>query len=104
MLALAMAAATWIAWWLVPVVAAAFGVIARKQPGSALVAGISAMIAWAGLLAAVSTQGPVGTVASTIGGLLQIRPVGVYALTIAFPGLLASTAAVVARAVASARD
>jgi hypothetical protein len=101
LLAAAMAAATWIAWWLVPVVAAVYGVIARKQRGSALVAGLAAMIAWGGLLIGFSTSGPVGAVASTIGALLQIRTVGVYALTLAFPGLLASTAAVVARAVAT---
>jgi hypothetical protein len=102
LLAAAMAAATWIAWWLVPVVAAVFGVITRKQSGSALVAGLAAIIAWSALLVAMSAQGPVGAVAATIGGVLQIRAVGVYALTLAFPGLLASTAALVARSVATA--
>jgi hypothetical protein len=104
LLAAAMAAATWIAWWLVPVVGAIFGVITRKQSGSALVAGLAAMIAWGALLLAMSAQGPVGAVAATIGGVLQIRAVGVYALTLAFSGLLASTAALVARSVATALD
>jgi len=36
--------------------------------------------------------------------VLNIKPVGVYVVTIAFPGLLAVSAAVVARAIASARS
>ena len=103
LLAAAMAAATWIAWWLVPVVAAVFGVITRRQSGSALVAGIAAIIAWGALLVVLSTEGPVSSVASTVGAVLQIRTVGVYALTLAFPGLLACSAALVARSVALAR-
>jgi hypothetical protein len=102
LVAAAMAAATWIAGWMVPVVGAVFGVISRRQNGGPLVAGVGAMIAWAALLLVLSASGPVSMVASTIGGVLQIRAVGVYALTVAFPGLLASTAALVARSVASA--
>lgn len=101
LLAAAMAAATWIAWWLVPVVGAAFGAVTHKQKGSALVAGLAAMLAWGALLLVLSSQGPIGTVASTVGGVLSVRAVGVYALTLAFPGLLAATAALVARSAAA---
>ena len=65
-----------------------------------LVAGAGAMLAWASLLVYDATRGPVGTVAATVGGVLQMKPVGVYALTLAYAGLIAVCAAVIGRAVA----
>jgi hypothetical protein len=62
------------------------------------------MLGWGALLAITASRGPVGTLAAELGGVLQLRPIGVYAVTIAFPGLLAISAAVVARALASARS
>jgi hypothetical protein len=59
------------------------------------------MLGWAALLAVVAARGPVGTLAAELGGVLNLKVFGVYAVTIAFPGLLAVTSAVVARALAS---
>lgn len=95
----AMAAATiGFGWWGVPVVGAIYGVLARHERSSALLSGIAGMLAWCALLLWISTRGPVGTLAATLGGVLSIRPVGVYALTLCFPGLLALTSAMVSRA------
>jgi hypothetical protein len=99
LLATAFAIATFVAgWWAVPIVAAIYAAITTQQRSSALVSGISAMLGWGALLAITASRGPVGTLAVELGGVLQIRPMGVYAITIAFPGLLAISAAVVSRA------
>ena len=80
--------------------AALFGVLTTRDRGGPLVAGAGAMLAWASLLVYDATRGPVGTVAATVGGVLQMKPVGVYALTLAYAGLIAVCAAVIGRAVA----
>jgi hypothetical protein len=105
LLATAFAVATFaLGWWAVPLVAAAYAAITTAQRGSAIISGLAAMLGWGALLAITASRGPVGTLAAELGGVLQIRPIGVYAVTIAFPGLLAISAAVVARALASARS
>jgi len=91
-------------WWGVPLVAAVYaGVVAREtgpvQRSSAVVAGLAAMLGWSALLAIASARGPVGTLAAELGGILHLPPAGIYAVTIAYPGLLAISAAIVARAV-----
>lgn len=101
LLATAIALATSVlGWWAVPLVAAGYAAITTAQRGSVVVAGLAAMLAWGGLLAVTAARGPVGTLATELGGVLQVGRPGVYAVTIAFPGLLAISAAVVARAIA----
>ena len=105
LLTTAFAVATFaLGWWAVPLVAAGYAAITTAQRGSAILSGVAAMLGWGALLAITASRGPVGTLAAELGGVLQIRPIGVYAVTIAFPGLLAISAAVVARALASARS
>ena len=100
LLATAFALATFVAgWWAVPLVAAVYAAITTQQRSSAIVSGVSAMLGWGALLAITASRGPIGTLAAELGGVLQIKPMGVYAITIAFPGLLAISAAVVSRAV-----
>jgi hypothetical protein len=103
LLAAAYAVATYaVGWWAVPLVAAVYAAITTAQRGSAILSGFAAMLGWGALLAITASQGPVGTLAAELGGVLQLRPIAVYALTIVFPGLLAAGAAVVGRAIASA--
>jgi hypothetical protein len=105
LLATAFAVATFaLGWWAVPLVAAGYAAITTAQRGSAILSGVAAMLGWGALLAITASRGPVGTLAAELGGVLQLGPIGVYAVTIAFPGLLAISAAVVARALASARS
>ena len=105
LLATAFAVATFaLGWWAVPLVAAGYAAITTAQRGSAIISGLAAMLGWGALLAITASRGPVGTLATELAGVLQFRPIGVYAVTIAFPGLLAISAAVVARALASARS
>jgi hypothetical protein len=102
-LAAAFALATFVlGWWAVPLVAACYAAITSAQRGNAVASGLAAMLGWGALLAWTAARGPVGTLAVELGGILQLKPVGVYAATIAFPGLLAVSAAIVARAIAAA--
>lgn len=100
LVSLAFAAATVIGWWALPVSAAAFGAMTSRDRSGPIVAGVAAMIAWSGLLLYDAAFGPVGEVAATLGGILQIRPIAVYVLTLAFAGLVALCAAIVARSAA----
>ena len=97
---IAFVAASAIGWWALPLAAAVFGAITYRDRGGAVVAGFAAMLAWAGILGYDAVRGPVGTVAATLGGVLQIRPVAVYVLTLCFAGLLGVCPALVARGVA----
>lgn len=90
-------------WWAVPIVAALYAAITTAQRSSALLSGLAAMLGWGGLLSVAASRGPVSTLAAELAGVLSVRPIAVYAVTIAFPGLLAISAAVVARAATSAR-
>jgi hypothetical protein len=99
LLATAFALATWVlGWWAVPVVAAVYAAISAAQRSSAVISGIAAMLGWGVLLAIDAARGPVGTLAAELADILRLSPAGIYAVTIAYPGLLAITAAVVARA------
>ncbi|MFI5232537.1 MAG: hypothetical protein ACHQSE_08485 [Gemmatimonadales bacterium] len=99
LLATAFAIATFVlGWWAVPLVAAVYAAISAAQRSSAVVSGVAAMLAWGALLAIDAARGPVGTLAAELAGILQLRPVGIYAVTIAYPGLLAISAAILTRA------
>jgi hypothetical protein len=100
--AVAFAAATAVTWWGIIVAAAIFGAITSRDRASAVVAGFGAIVAWGGLLIYDAIRGPAGTVAATLGGVLQVHPVAVYVLTLAFAGLLAVCSAVIARGLARA--
>jgi len=86
-----------IGWWGVPLAAAVYGVISRKQRSSAIIAGIAGVLAWSELLLIDAARGPIGMLAHTLGGVLNTKPIAVYVLTLAFPGLLALTASLLAR-------
>jgi hypothetical protein len=104
LLAAAFALATFaFGWWAVPVVAAIWAVVARGRRGAAAIAGIAAMVAWGALLVIDASRGPLGALAQTLGTLFSMKAIGVYAITLALPGLLAVTAAVVARSAAGGR-
>jgi hypothetical protein len=100
--AVAFAAATAVGWWGVPVAAAIFGVITWRDRGGPIVAGLAAILAWSGILAWDAMRGPTNSVAAALGGVLQVHPIAVYVLTVAFAGLLAICSAICARAVARA--
>ena len=98
LLSAAFAVATFaIGWWGVPLAAAIYGVISRKQRSSAIIAGVAGVLAWSELLLFDAARGPIGVLAQTLGGVLNAKPIAVYVLTLAFPGLLALTASLLSR-------
>ena len=78
-------------------VGAVFGALTYKDRAGPLVAGFGAIIAWSGILAYDAFRGPVSTVAQTVGGVLQTKPIAVYVLTLAFAGLMGICSALVSR-------
>lgn len=98
-LASAMAVATVVAgWWVVPVLGALWGL--WRGP---LAAGIAAMLAWGALLGWQASRGPVGALGEQAGAALSLPSAALPVITVAFAGLLAWSAALVARAVAERR-
>ncbi len=103
-LTLAIAAGTWmVAWWMVPVVAAVWGYLRRGDASAPLAAGLAAMLAWGVLLAVAASGAPKGSVMQSVGAAMQVGPGALLALSIAFPGLLAASAAGLVRAMTARR-
>lgn len=91
---------TWfLGWWTVPVVGAAWGWAKRADPATPLLAGLAAMTAWTVLLIVSASGAPTGSVSTSVGQAMRVGPGALTALTIAYPGLLAASAAAVVRAV-----
>ena len=90
LLAAAFAVATvLLGWWGVPVVAIAWGFLGRESRGAGVGAGISALIAWAFLLAWSASRGPVGNLAATLGEIMGAPAAALVALVLIFPAALA---------------
>ncbi|GAC1516142.1 MAG: hypothetical protein NVS1B4_09650 [Gemmatimonadaceae bacterium] len=91
-------AATYVGGWIgIPIVAMLVAIPdspRRVTPGEC---GVAAGSAWAALLAWTATQGPIGSVAAILGGVMRAPPVVVVAATLVVPGLMAWSAALVAQ-------
>ncbi|MCC7004122.1 MAG: hypothetical protein IT357_18350 [Gemmatimonadaceae bacterium] len=100
----AMATLTWtVSWWMVPVVAAIWAFVRRGDAAVPLLAGFAAMLAWGVLLWVSSRGAPAGSVMQSVGAAMQVGAGPLVVLTIAFPALLASSAAALVRAITSPR-
>ena len=78
-------------WWTVPLVAAIW---TRVLPRAAVrTAAAGAALGWAGLLGWTVWQAPVGPLIQRVSSILMLPSWGLVALTLAFPALLAATAA-----------
>lgn len=98
--AAAMAVLTWVAgWWAVPLVAAFVGSVLYVREGVAWRMALAAAIAWVLLLIVDATTGRLGVAVKTLGGVLRVPGVVLVLITLAFPALLAWSAATVAIAV-----
>ena len=93
LLAEAFAVATFgLGWWSVPIVAAAWAAYSTDR-NRARIAAFCAMGGWATLLALDFARGPVGTMATQLGGVMSLPPIVLFILTLVFPALLAWSAA-----------
>lgn len=106
--ALAMAALTWlIGWWGVLLAALIVGYVFRREGGGGWRIALAAAVAWGALLLGDAAAGPLDRVVQTLGAVLRVPGVIVVLLTLAFPALLAWSAATLVAAVAvrpSTRD
>jgi hypothetical protein len=100
----AIATCTWVVgWWMVPVVGAIWGYVRRDDAAGPLAAGIAAMVAWGVLMAIAASGAPKGSVMDAVGTAMRVGPGALVALSVAFPALLAASAAALVRAVTAGR-
>ena len=101
---MAMATLTWVVgWWMVPVVAAVLTVVRRTDAAAPILAGLAGVVAWGVVLALVARGAPAGSVALTVGRALRLGPNALIVVTLAYGGLLAGSAAALARALVTPR-
>lgn len=99
-LTLLIAAGTWWAgWWMVPVVAAAYGVWGARQHSVVLTAMLAGAGAWSVLLLYDASVGPVGRLTQLFGTMFRMSGITLVILTVAYAALLAVSAAAFARGV-----
>jgi len=92
----AMAALTWLlGWWGVLLAAAIVGFVFHDLGGGGWRVGLSGALAWGALLAADALTGPFGVVSTTLGGVMRVPGFVLVLVTLAFPALLAWSAATV---------
>jgi hypothetical protein len=95
----AMAALTWLlGWWGVLLAAVIVGFVFHDYGGGGWRVGLSAAIAWGALLAADATAGSFGAVSTVLGGVMRVPGFALVLVTLAFPALLAWSAATVVAA------
>lgn len=104
LLSAAFAAATFtFGWWGVPVIAAAWAVVARDIPSAARDAALGGLVGWAALLHFASAHGPVWTLAQQLGGVMKVPSAVLVLVTLLFPALVAWSAAGTVRVLTSRR-
>jgi hypothetical protein len=84
-------------WMAVPVIAAAFAWIRREDAAVPLLASLAGAASWMALLGMQSMTGSVSEVAQVVGAAMRVGAAPLFVLTIAFPALLAGSAAGVIR-------
>ena len=90
-------------WWTVPIVAAGWA-IKSSDAKPARMAAICAAGGWATLLLLDAAKGPVGTMASKLGGVMGVPGFVLLVLTLVFPALLAWSAATLAQGLRRTRS
>lgn len=94
---------TWIlGWWAVPLLGAVWGALNRGRPRF-VTAFLGAAIAWLLLLAFDAASGPLGNVATVLGGIFMMPGAVLVAVAVLYAALLAGCAAQVAGAVGRPR-
>jgi len=86
-------ATTLLGWWSVAAIGTVAGLITPVGRRAGLEAAAGAALGWAAILAASALSGPVWTVAQRVGPVFRVPGFGFLAIAIAFPALLAGSAA-----------
>jgi hypothetical protein len=98
-LTVALGLSTWAFGWIaVPIVAGAWAWIRRSDAAVPLMAASAGVLSWGLLLVLpVVSAGGAGRVAEVAGAAMQVGPIPLVILTLAFPALLAGSVAGVVR-------
>ena len=105
MLAAVMAVLTIVIGWLaVPIAAAVWGALRRGRPGAGRLAALAAALAWGAILVYDAVVGPVGVLSERLGEVMGVPALVLPLITLAFPALLAWSAAHLASALTSVRS
>jgi hypothetical protein len=97
-LSLVLVLGTWLGgWWMVPAIAAAYGAWDARQRLTLITALVAGVASWAALLAWTASTGPMGRLLAVLARLFRMPGGAIVVLTLAYGGLLAVTAAAVAR-------
>lgn len=86
-------ATLFVGWWTVAVVGALWGLVAGRDTWPAYTAALAAGLSWALLLAWTALHGPVIDLAQRVGGVMALPALALFAVTMAFPMMLAGSAA-----------
>lgn len=99
LLTVAMAAGTMAAgWWTVAAIAAGWSLLTRGERAHHISVATSAALSWALLLGVMSLRGPVARVSEILGSIIPVGTLGIFAVTLLFPALLAGSASIVTSA------
>ncbi|MCC6931439.1 MAG: hypothetical protein IT359_20795 [Gemmatimonadaceae bacterium] len=83
-----------VGWWIVPLLAAAFGVLMRDVRTPGLLAALGGALGWGGYLAVVAVGGgPVAGFAGALATSMKLPGWAPLVATLVFPALLAGPAA-----------
>jgi hypothetical protein len=91
-----------VGWWAIPVVAALWCVLTRNARQHHAAVALSAALSWGVLLGVMAIRGPIDRVAEVLGGIIPVGAIGIFAVTLLFPALLAGAASMVTAALAGA--
>ena len=83
-----------VGWWAVPVVAGVAGYLLGRDRTPWILVAWGAAMAWGGILLSYRLMGlPIDVLTRRLAGAMQLPPLGLVALSIVFPALLAGAAA-----------
>lgn len=84
-------------WWAMPVIGALYGTWGYRQRSTLMLAALAGAAAWGGLLAWTAATGEMTRLLGVMGAVFRVPGSAMVLMTIAFGGLLTSTAAAIAR-------
>jgi hypothetical protein len=84
-----------VGWWAAALIGFAWAILGQVDRNVARQAALSGGVGWAGLLLMTGLRGPVLEVARRLGGVMHLPTAALLAATLAFPALLAWSAAVI---------
>lgn len=95
-----------VGWWSLPIVSAAWALIAARRRTASVgwLAALGAAIGWLALLAYDAARGPAAALATTLGGVMRVPAPALVLVTLGFAALVAGSTGALVGAVARPRQ